>query len=138
MTDANLLAKAIVWAGENERCDREAFNITNGDFVRWESLWPRLAEFFKMECAPPLRLPLSEFMSDKEVVWKKLVKRYNLLDYSFQEAAAWPFAESIFNIEYDVMSDTTKSRQFGFFEWVSTEEMLVRLFSQFKKMRFIP
>jgi nucleoside-diphosphate-sugar epimerase len=32
MTDAELLAKAMVWAGENERCDGQAFNITNGDF----------------------------------------------------------------------------------------------------------
>jgi nucleoside-diphosphate-sugar epimerase len=45
MTDAELLAKAIVWAGENDRCDGQAFNITNGDFNRWENIWPRLAEF---------------------------------------------------------------------------------------------
>jgi nucleoside-diphosphate-sugar epimerase len=31
MTDAELLAKAIVWAGENDKCDGEGFNITNGD-----------------------------------------------------------------------------------------------------------
>jgi hypothetical protein len=43
MTDADLLAKAIVWAGENDGCDGEAFNITNGDFNRWANLWPRLA-----------------------------------------------------------------------------------------------
>ena len=36
------------------------------------------------------------------------------------------------------MTDTTKSRWFGFHEWVETEEMLMRLFSQFQKMRFIP
>jgi hypothetical protein len=36
------------------------------------------------------------------------------------------------------MSDTTKSRRYGFLEWVDTEEMLFRLFTQFQKMRFIP
>jgi hypothetical protein len=36
------------------------------------------------------------------------------------------------------MSDTTKSRQYGFHEWMDTEEMLFRLFAQFQKMRFIP
>src|SRR5260221_7032389 len=46
--------------------------------------------------------------------------------------------EAIFNLEYDIMSDTTKSRRFGFHEWVDTEEMLFRLFTQFQKMRFIP
>ena len=66
MTDAELLAKAMVWAGENECCDGEAFNITNGDFNRWENIWPRLAEFLNMPYAPPQRIPLTQFMSDKE------------------------------------------------------------------------
>ncbi len=138
MTDAALLAKAIVWAAESARCDGQAFNITNGDFNRWENIWPRLAQFFKMEYAPPQRFPLAQFMSDKAAVWQAIVAKYNLLDYSFQEAAAWPFGEAIFNIEYDVMSDTTKSRRFGFGEWVDTEEMLLRLFTLFQEMRFIP
>jgi nucleoside-diphosphate-sugar epimerase len=138
MTDAELLAKAMVWAGENDRCDGQAFNITNGDFNRWENIWPQLARFFNLEYAPPQRLPLTEFMSDKESVWKAIVKKHGLLDYAFHEAAAWPFGEAIFNLGYDVMSDTTKSRRFGFLEWVDTEEMLVRLFTQFQRIRFIP
>jgi hypothetical protein len=91
-----------------------------------------------MEYAAPQHLPLAPFMSDKEPVWKALVKKHRLLDYSFQDAAAWPFGEAIFNLEYDIMSDTNKSRQFGFHEWVDTEEMLFRIFRQFQKMRFIP
>jgi nucleoside-diphosphate-sugar epimerase len=138
MTDAELLAKAIVWAGENDSCDGQAFNITNGDFNRWQNIWPRLAEFFKMKYAPPQHFPLAQFMSDKEPLWKTVVKKYDLLDYSFQEAAAWSFGEAIFNLEYDVMSDTTKARRFGFHECVDTEEMLLRLFVWFQKMRFIP
>ena len=138
MTDAELLAKAVVWAGENDRCDGEAFNITNGDFNRWENIWPRLAEFFKMEYAPPQQFPFALFMSDKERLWNTLVKKHDLLAYSFQEAASWPFGEAIFNLGYDVMADTTKARRFGFFEWVDTEEMLLRLLAQFQKMRFIP
>jgi len=77
-------------------------------------------------------------MSDKESVWKTLVKKHGLLDYSFQEAAAWPFGEAIFNLSYDVMTDTTKARRFGFHEWVDTEEMLLRLLAQFQRRRFIP
>ena len=138
MTDAELLAKAIVWAGENDGCNGQAFNITNGDFNRWTNLWPRLADYFEMEYAPPQHLPLTQFMSDKGAIWQRLVKQYNLLDYTFEQAVSWPFGEAIFNIEYDIMSDTTKSRKSGFLEWVDTEEMLVRLFTQFQKIRFIP
>jgi nucleoside-diphosphate-sugar epimerase len=138
MTDAELLAKAMVWAATNDQCNGQAFNITNGDFDRWENLWPRIAHFFKLEYAPPQRLPLTIFMSDKEPLWNNLVKKYNLLNYTFGQAAAWPFADAVFNLGYDVMSDTTKSRRFGFHRWVETEEMLMRLFTQFQKMRFIP
>ena len=138
MTDAKLLAKAILWAGENDRCDGEAFNITNGDFTRWTNLWPRLAEYFKMDYGTPQHFPLTQFMSDKAPIWQRIVKQHGLLDYSFEEAVSWPFGEAIFNIEYDIMSDTTKSRQYGFLEWVDTEEMLFRLFTEFQRTRFIP
>jgi hypothetical protein len=40
-----------------------------------------------MKYASPQRFPLAQFMSDKEPLWKTLVKKYDLLDYSFQEAA---------------------------------------------------
>ncbi len=138
MTDSQLLAKASVWAAESDHCDANAFNITNGDFNRWENLWPRIAEFFKLDYAPPQRFPLTLFMSDKEAVWRSIVKKHSLLNYTFQEAASWPFAQAIFNLEYDIMSDTTKARQFGFHPCVETEEMLIRMFKQFQNIRFIP
>jgi len=138
MTDAELLAKAVVWAGETDKCDGEGINITNGDFNRWAHLWPKLAEYFKMDYAPPQHLPLAQFMSDKDSLWRTLVKKHGLLDYSFQEAVSWGFGEAVFNIDYDIMTDTNKCRRFGFLEWVDTEEMLFRQFDQFQKMRFIP
>ena len=52
-----------------------------------------------MECGRPQRFPLAQLMSDKESVWNNLAKKHNLLAYSFQEAAAWPFGEVIFNLE---------------------------------------
>jgi nucleoside-diphosphate-sugar epimerase len=138
MTDAELLAKAMTWAGENDRCDGQAFNITNGDFERWENLWPKLAASLQLPLAPSQRLPLAEFMSDKEPVWRAIVAKHNLLDYPFRDVARWAFGEAIFNLEYDVMSSTTKARQFGFHEIVDTEEMLLRQLAQFREMRFIP
>jgi nucleoside-diphosphate-sugar epimerase len=138
MTDAELLAKAMVWAAESDCCSGQGFNITNGDFHRWQHLWPRLAEFFEMPYAPPQRFPLTQFMSDKGPLWDAMVKKYGLLPYSFRDAASWQFGEAVFNLEYDVMSDMTKARRFGFHEAIDTEEMLLRMFAQFQEMRFIP
>jgi nucleoside-diphosphate-sugar epimerase len=88
MTDAELLAKAMVWAAESDRCSGQGFNITNGDFHRWQHLWPRLAEFFKMPYAPPQRFPLTlqvprlppDFLSG-------LVASVNLMRLSSKKAA---------------------------------------------------
>jgi GDP-D-mannose dehydratase len=60
------------------------------------------------------------------------------VDLSNRSTVSRPFGEAIFNLEYDVMSDTTKSRRCGFLEWADTQEMPFRLFTQSQKMRFIP
>jgi hypothetical protein len=70
--------------------------------------------------------------------WDAIVKKHRLLDSPFDQAAAWPFGDAVFNIEYDVMSDMTKARQFGFHEVIETDEMLPRLFRKCQQMRFIP
>ncbi|MBA4019405.1 MAG: hypothetical protein C0483_19745 [Pirellula sp.] len=83
-------------------------------------------------------MPLTLFMSDKEPLWRSIVQKYNLVEYSFQDGASWPFAEAIFNIKYDVTSDTTKAGRLGFHEVVDTNAMVVRLMDDFQQRRFIP
>ena len=138
MTDAEHLARAMVWAATDERCANEAFNITNGDYVRWENLWPIIAETFGMELAPPLPLSLTKYMADKGPLWDRMVQSYGLRPYRFDEIVAWPFGDALLNIDYDVMSDTGTARRFGFSDVVDTEEMFVRLMTQFRADRIIP
>ena len=40
-TDSGLLARALVWMATTPHCANEAFNITNGDLIRWEHTWRR-------------------------------------------------------------------------------------------------
>jgi nucleoside-diphosphate-sugar epimerase len=137
-TDAGLLAKAIVWAATSENAFNEAFNITNGDFFRWEFLWPKFAEYFKMDLAYPQTIRLADIMSDKDTIWNSMVKKHALRPYSYEEVVQWGFADVVFNIEYDLMSDTTKARKRGFYECVESDEMFLRLFDQLRKERWIP
>jgi len=51
---------------------------------------------------------------------------------------AWPFADYVFGCDWDVMSDVTKSRRFGFNDVVDSEEMFVRLMWQFRAERIVP
>src|SRR5581483_7947600 len=69
-TDAALLARAIVWMATEPRCANQAFNVTNGDYIRWANLWPRFAECFGMEAGPVRTMSLANEMADKGPVWE--------------------------------------------------------------------
>jgi len=64
-TDAALLAKAVEWMATDPSCANQAFNITNSDLIRWQNLWPKFADFFGMELAPPRHINLARSMADK-------------------------------------------------------------------------
>lgn len=138
VTDAGLLAKAAVWAATGPQCANEVFNITNGDYFRWQNLWPKFAKCFGMECAPPQTISLTQFMSDKQRVWERIVQRHGLRPYGYGDIAAWPFGDFIFGCEYDNITSTIKARRYGFQECVDTEEMFLELFSRLRQDRVIP
>lgn len=138
MTDADLLAKATVWAATTEHARNEAFNITNGDLFRWSSMWPKIAAFFDLDVAPPLEMSLSEVMADKEGLWNAMVERRGLAPTSYAEVSSWAFGDFVFAWDYDVIADTSKSRRAGFHEYVDTEAMFLRIFQDLRDQRLIP
>jgi len=138
LTDAGLLAKATVWAATDPKCANQAFNITNGDLIRWNELWPKIASYFQMETAPPLHMPLRTIMADKAIVWEQIQEKYNLGKHSFQEVSAWDFGDFVFSWDYDFFSDGTKARRMGFHEFVDTEKMFFDLFDELKDKKIIP
>ena len=76
--DAQLLAKAVHWAGSDTKANNEIFNVSNGDCFVWEQVFPKIAEVFNMECATPHSMSLARVMADKGPVWDKIVAKYNL------------------------------------------------------------
>jgi len=138
VTESTHFANAALWAASEPRCGCEAFNITNGDYFRWQNLWPKLAAAFDMPIGDPQTISLTEHMADKEPLWRSMTAKYGLKPYAFDQLVAWPFADYVFGCDWDVMSDITKSRQFGFHDVVDSEEMFVRLLRQFRKERIVP
>ncbi|ADB35554.1 NAD-dependent epimerase/dehydratase [Kribbella flavida DSM 17836] len=138
LTDADLLAKATVWAATSPAAANQAFNITNGDLFRWNELWPRLAAWFGMDVAPPLQLSLQDVMADKEPVWKELQVRHGLAGTPYAEVSSWGFADFVFGWDYDFFADGSKARRAGFHEYVETEQMFYRLFEDLRHRRIIP
>lgn len=138
MTDAGLLARATVWAATDERCANQAFNITNGDLFRWNEMWPKIASSFGIETAPSLPMSLDTIMADKQQVWDKMKARHGLADTPYADVSSWRFADFVFGWDYDFFADGTKARRFGFHDFVDTEEMFMRTFSELRQRRIIP
>ena len=137
-TDSALLARALEWMATEPACANQAFNITNGDLIRWEHLWPKLARSFGMDLAPPRQISLTRTMADKAPVWDQLVAEYGLQPYRYDEIAAWAFGDFVFASDYDIVSDTSKARRFGFHQCVDTEAMFLALFAQLRSGHILP
>ncbi|HLB22923.1 MAG TPA: SDR family oxidoreductase, partial [Dehalococcoidia bacterium] len=138
VTESTQLAAAALWAATAPRCANEAFNITNGDYFRWVHLWPKLAGVFEMPLAEPQTISLTQHLADKGKLWDRMVEKHGLKPYRFDEIAAWPFADYVFGCDWDVMSNVTKARRYGFHDVVDSEEMFVRLLRRFRAERIVP
>ena len=138
MTDADLLARATVWAATDPACANQAFNINNGDLFRWSELWPAIAGWFGLEAAPPLPMSLDEVMSDKEPLWDAMVEHHGLLPTPYRDVSSWTFGDFVFRWDYDVIADGSKARRFGFHEFVDTRAMFFGIFEDLRARRVIP
>jgi nucleoside-diphosphate-sugar epimerase len=138
MTDAGLLARAVVWAATEERCADEAFNIANGDLFRWNRMWPAIAAAFDLEAAAPLPLQLDTVMADKEPVWDRMVQRHGLAPNAYADVSSWAFGDAVFSWDYDFFADGSKARRYGFHEHVDTEAMFLEIFADLRRRRVIP
>ncbi len=138
VTGSAHFANAALWAATEPRCANQAYNITNGDYFRWANVWPRIAEVFDMPVGEPQAISLVSQMADKGPLWDSLVAKHGLQPYGYGEIVAWPFGDYVFGSDWDVMTSTTKARQHGFHDVVDSEEMLVRLLTQFRHERIVP
>jgi len=138
VTESSHFAAAALWAATEPHCGLEAFNITNGDYFRWRNLWPRIAEVFDMPLGEPQTISLTEHMAGMGSLWRAMTERHGLKPFGWSELVAWPFADYVFGCDWDVMSDVTKSRRFGFHDVVDSEEMFCRLLRRFREERIVP
>lgn len=137
-TDARLLAQALVWGSDNSACANEAFNITNGEFERWEHIWPGIADCFGIHPGPVQTISLARFMADKEPLWSLLREKHNLRPYRLQQLVNWEFADWVYWATFDQMSSLGKIRRAGWNQTLDGEVMFRRLFGQLRSDRIIP
>ena len=137
-TDAGLLARAIVWMATEPRCADQAFNVTNGDFFRWENIWPVFARYFGLTCGPIRTITMADKMPRLAPVWRDVVAKNRLVDTPYEKMALWRYGDFIFTPDWDMMSSTTKLRQFGFHEVIDSQQMFLAFFDDFRRRNIIP
>ncbi len=137
-TDADLLARVSVWAAEASIAAGQAYNVTNGDLFRWETLWPALAEHLDLEIGPPMSIRLVDHMRDKAPIWEELVHRYGLATHDYAQAVGWGFGDWVFHTGFDVVSDLTKLRLHGCHEIRPTDDVFIEKLGQLQARRLIP
>jgi nucleoside-diphosphate-sugar epimerase len=137
-TDVGLLNRAMLWAATDARGANQAFNIGNGDAFRWNFMWPRIADMFGMPAGPLKTMRLTEFMADKAGLWTDLQKRHGLVATDLFRLAPWGYADTVFSRNWDNAISTVKANRCGFTEMMDSEDMMRRIFGEFRARRVIP
>jgi hypothetical protein len=91
-----------------------------------------------MSVADPQTICLAQQMADRRQLWEEMTTKYKLRHLPYTDLVAWPFADYVFGTDWDVMSDVTKSRLYGFHDVVDSEAMFVRLLRRFRDERIVP
>ncbi len=55
VSSADILAEAVDWAGTSPVARNGIFNITNGDYFRWQHMWPKSPECSRWSRRTPSR-----------------------------------------------------------------------------------
>lgn len=138
LTDARLLAEAMVWAATAPKCANQAYNIGNGDNVRWCHLWPEIADMFGLKVGSVGELSLPDFMADKAPLWDEMVARRGLAPYRLGELASWNYGAFAFGATWDELSSSVKARRDGFYAAVDSFDMVREVFGEYRRQKLIP
>jgi nucleoside-diphosphate-sugar epimerase len=137
VTSTEHLAAGLAWMSEAPAAANQAYNMVNGDYIRWANLWPVFARYFDVEAGPVRTFSLAEAMADKEPVWERILRRHDLRPLPFASVAHWGYADYMWSRGWDVMADMTKARLHGFVRAVDTEAEFLRYFEELRAQRVI-
>jgi len=143
--DADLLARAIAWAGEAASARNEIFNITNGDVFVWENVWPAIAASLGMQPGGHVPLSLDREIRPREAEWEAIRARHGLRSGNLRDFVGLSFEYADYTMGYGrnapgppAIVSTIKLMQAGFIEVIDTELMFAKYFAEFQANRLLP
>ncbi|XP_022718133.1 3-oxo-Delta(4,5)-steroid 5-beta-reductase-like [Durio zibethinus] len=141
-SDARVLAEQQIWAAISEKFKNQAFNCTNGDVFTWKSFWKELCKVFNVEFVPfdeKEKFDVVEMMKDNASAWDKIVEEHGLLKTKMQDMiAAFAAIKAVLNLEFQLVSNMTKSRDFGFFGYADTLRSIEMWVRRLQDMNIVP
>ena len=143
--DADLLARAMAWAGDHDKARNQTFNVTNGDVFNWPAVWPAIAAAFDMPVGDARPLSMIEQIAPREADWADIRRRYNLASPGLKEFVGLSFQYADYSMSYGRtqpgeprLVSTIKLMQAGFTEVMDTEVMFAKAIRGFRELRLLP
>ncbi|WP_158931759.1 NAD-dependent epimerase/dehydratase family protein [Acidisphaera sp. S103] len=140
--DADLLARAVAWAGEAPAAANETFNVTNGDVFTWPNIWPAIAEAVGMRPGSDEPFLLQSLGRGD---WDRARQRFGLESPALAEFVGLSLEYADYQMRYGhtepgppSIVSTVKIVQAGFREVMDTELMFRKWFKVFQQKRLLP
>jgi nucleoside-diphosphate-sugar epimerase len=140
--DADLLARAIAWAGDTQAAHDETFNVTNGDVFTWPNIWPAIAEAVGMRPGPDEPFLLQSLGRGD---WDRVRQRHGLVSPALAEFVGLSLEYADYQMRYGhtepgppAIVSTVKIQQAGFHEVLDTELMFRKWLKVFQQKRLLP
>jgi nucleoside-diphosphate-sugar epimerase len=140
--DADLLARAIAWAGETPAAANETFNVTNGDVFTWPNIWPAIADAVGMRPGPDEPFLLQSL---GRADWDRARQRFGLESPALDAFVGLSLEYADYQMRYGhtepgppALVSTVKIVQAGFHEVMDTELMFRKWFKLFQTKRLLP
>ncbi len=140
--DADLLARAIAWAGETPAARNETFNVTNGDVFSWPNIWPAIADAVGMRSGPDEPFLMQSL---GRADWDRIRRRFGLVSPALAEFVGLSLEYADYQMRYGhtepgppAIVSTIKIMQAGFHEVMDTELMFRKWFKVFQTQRLLP
>ena len=138
MTDATHLARAQVWMATTPSAGNEAYNVVDGEPLRWCRFWPRIARHFGLETGGVRTHALATWMADKGEMWGQIVRKHQLQPKAMEDVCSWSFGDFFLGQDYDVYLSTLKIRRAGFTNVVDSEAQMLAHMTRYQEARILP
>jgi len=143
--DADLLARAMLWATDADAAANQTFNVSNGDVLVWENLWPAVARHFGIPPGEPAPRSVAGYLAGHADRWRELAEANHLAvaDLHALLGDSPIYADVIWNTAGkapppSTLLSTIKLRQAGFDECLDSEDVILNWLRRLQNMNILP